>query len=118
MVSLAAQSDSNDIVELMHELGRNAKSASRQLLSANTADKNRALLAAADAICHRQADLISENKKDLEAGRVRGLSDALLDRLELNPERIEAMADGLRQIAALPDPVGEISNMSYRPSGS
>ncbi len=117
MVSLAAQSDSNDIVELMHELGRNAKSASRQLLSANTADKNRALLAAADAICHRQADLISENKKDLEAGRVRGLSDALLDRLELNPERIEAMADGLRQIAALPDPVGEISNMSYRPSG-
>ncbi len=117
MVSLATDINSNNIAEMMLELGRHAKLASRQLLSASTADKNNALLAAADALCHRQVDLIAENKKDLEAGRARGLSDALIDRLELNAERIAAMAEGLRQIAALPDPVGEISNMSYRPSG-
>ena len=61
--------------------------------------------------------LKTENTKDLEAGRARGLADAMLDRLELTDERIAGMAEGLRQIAALPDPVGEITDMSYRPSG-
>ncbi|NOX26991.1 MAG: glutamate-5-semialdehyde dehydrogenase [Gammaproteobacteria bacterium] len=102
---------------MMHELGRSAKIASRQLVSASTADKNAALNATAEAIIQRQAELIEENKKDLDAGREHGLSDALIDRLALNAERIESMADGLRQIAALPDPVGEISDMSFRPSG-
>src|SRR5699024_4812549 len=57
------------------------------------------------------------NEKDLEAGRERGLDAALLDRLELTPARIQGMANGVRQVAALPDPIGEISGMSYRPSG-
>jgi len=61
--------------------------------------------------------LIAANKKDLDAGTAQGLDAALLDRLELNPARIKAMADGLRQIAALPDPVGEITDLNYRPSG-
>jgi len=102
---------------MMYGLGRKARLASRLLMSASTADKNAALIAAADAIIHRQADLIAENKKDLDASRARGLSDALIDRLALNAERIQSMADGLRQIAALPDPVGEISDMSFQPSG-
>jgi len=102
---------------MMLELGRNAKAASRVLMSASSADKNAALIATAEAINHRQTELIAENKKDLDAGRARGLSEALMDRLELNAERIASMADGLRQIAALPDPVGEISDMSFRPSG-
>ncbi len=61
--------------------------------------------------------LVAENRKDLEAGKARGLDAAMLDRLELNPARIAAMAEGLRQIAALPDPIGSISDMNYRPSG-
>ncbi len=121
MVSTAADittnTDMDSIETLMNELGRNAKVASRVLMSASTADKNTALIAIAEAIVGRQADLIAENKKDLDAGRARGLSAALMDRLELNAERIESMADGLRQVAALPDPVGEISGMSYQPSG-
>ncbi|MBL1433185.1 MAG: glutamate-5-semialdehyde dehydrogenase [Gammaproteobacteria bacterium] len=107
----------SSIQEMMYGLGRKARLASRLLMSASTADKNAALIAAADAIIHRQADLIAENKKDLDASRARGLSDALIDRLALNAERIQSMADGLRQIAALPDPVGEISDMSFQPSG-
>ncbi len=109
--------DTDSLRVMMRELGANAKAASRALMSASTADKNAALMAAADAISHRQADLIAENKKDLELGRARGLNAALMDRLELNAERVESMADGLRQIAALPDPVGEISDLSFRPSG-
>lgn len=117
ITELNSTASTASIDEMMHELGRNAKTASRQLVSASTADKNVALNATADAIIQRQAELIAENKKDLDAGRERGLSDALIDRLELNVERIASMADGLRQIAALPDPVGEISDMSFRPSG-
>lgn len=109
--------ETNSIHDMMLELGRNAKAASRVLMSASSADKNAALIATAEAINHRQTELIAENKKDLDAGRARGLSEALMDRLELNAERIASMADGLRQIAALPDPVGEISDMSFRPSG-
>lgn len=117
ITELNSKASAASIDEMMRELGRNAKTASRQLVSASTADKNAALNATADAIIQRQAELIAENKKDLDAGRERGLSDALIDRLELNAERIASMADGLRQIAALPDPVGEISDMSFRPSG-
>jgi len=117
LTDIKSKASASSIEEMMHELGRNAKMASRQLVSASTADKNAALNATADAIIRRQAELIEENKKDLDAGREHGLSDALIDRLELNAERIESMADGLRQIAALPDPVGEISDMGFRPSG-
>lgn len=106
-----------DIKEYMTVLGQQARAASRVLARANTGAKNAALLAMADAIEARRADLIKENQKDLEAGKANGLDDALLDRLALNDERISGMAEGIRQIVSLPDPVGEISDMSYQPSG-
>jgi glutamate-5-semialdehyde dehydrogenase len=87
------------------------------MAAATTNQKNGALLAIADALDAKRNSLLTENRKDLEAGRARGLDSALLDRLELNAERIDSMIDGLRQIAALPDPVGEISDLNYRPSG-
>jgi len=106
-----------DIKQYMTELGQQARAASRDMARANTGAKNAALLHIADAIMAAQAELISENAKDLEQGKKDGLDDALLDRLALNAERIAGMAEGLRQIAALPDPVGEISDLNYRPSG-
>jgi len=106
-----------DIQRYMAAVGANARTAARQLARATTGAKNAALIAMADAIEAASATLVSENARDLEAGRERGLDEALLDRLALNAERIMAMADGLRQIAQLADPVGEIDNMSYRPSG-
>jgi len=106
-----------DIAQYMNEVGVRARSASRAMARAATRAKNAALLAMAEAIERDQARLIAENAKDLEAGRAAGLDAALLDRLELNPARIEGMAEGLRQVAALADPVGEISELNYRPSG-
>ncbi len=106
-----------DVKTYMHQLGRQARAASRVLARTPTGPKNEALLAAADALLMEQSELLDANRKDMEAGAAKGLDAALLDRLELNPERIAAMAEGLRQIAALPDPVGEISDMNYRPSG-
>ena len=79
--------------------------------------QNQALLAIADALEAGAATLIEENLKDLQAGRANGLDPAMLERLELTPDRIRAMADGVRQVAALPDPVGEITGLTYRPSG-
>ena len=105
------------IQNLMQTLGRQARAAAAALSRSETAAKNAALLAMAAAIDHSAATLISENAKDLAAGKANGLDDAMLDRLALNAARIQSMSDGLRQIAALPDPVGEISGMAYRPSG-
>jgi len=106
-----------DIQQYMGEVGNRARGAARQVARASTAAKNEALLAMAAAIEQASASLIAENGRDMEAGRTAGLDAALLDRLELNAERIQAMADGLRQIALLPDPVGEVDHMNYRPSG-
>lgn len=106
-----------DIKQYMTELGQQARDASRAMARASTAAKNEALSNIAAAIEAGQETLISENAKDLEQGRKDGLDDALLDRLELNADRIGGMAEGLRQIVALPDPVGEISHLNYRPSG-
>ncbi|HID48955.1 MAG TPA: glutamate-5-semialdehyde dehydrogenase, partial [Chromatiales bacterium] len=106
-----------DIKQYMHQLGRQARQAARILSRTPTGTKNQALLAMADALQERQAELLAANRKDMEAGAARGLDAALLDRLELNPDRIAAMAEGLHEIVALPDPVGEISRMAYRPSG-
>jgi glutamate-5-semialdehyde dehydrogenase len=103
--------------EYMNQLGQQAREASKLAAAAESRDKNRALLEAAAAIEDRAGDLAAENAKDLEAGREHGLDAALLDRLELTPDRIAAMAEGLRQVAALPDPVGEITDLVYRPSG-
>lgn len=106
-----------DVKQYMQQVGQQARQAARVLARTPTRPKNEALLATAEAILAREAELLAENRKDMEAGAAKGLDAALLDRLELNPERIAAMAEGLRQIATLPDPVGEISDMNYRPSG-
>ena len=107
----------NDIQAYMQETGRKARAAARVLAAATTAQKNTALEAVADILDASRETLAEENRKDLEAGREKGLSDALLDRLELTPARIDTMIEGLRQIAALPDPIGEIFDLKYRPSG-
>jgi glutamate-5-semialdehyde dehydrogenase len=106
-----------DIKQYMTDVGQRARAASRQLAKTSTGPKNAALLAMADTLEQSVSQLLKANDKDLAAGRERGLDEALLDRLALNDERIAGMAEGLRQIAALPDPVGEISDLNYRPSG-
>lgn len=106
-----------DVKQYMRQLGQQARQAARILARTPTGPKNQALMAIAEAILARQAELLAANQKDLEAGAAKGLDAALLDRLELNEARIAAMAEGLREIVALPDPVGEISHMAYRPSG-
>jgi len=116
-MSKSAESMKFDVVAYMRELGQRARDAARLVGRAETGAKNAALHAIADAISADRVRLAAENQKDLEAGRQRGLDAALLDRLELTDAGIDAMADGLRQIAALPDPVGAISDLNYRPSG-
>ncbi len=106
-----------DIHEYIRMVGERARVAARAMGRANTGMKDAALTAIAADIEASAATLQAENEKDLEAGRKCGLDAALLDRLELNVERIAAMAEGLREIALLPDPVGSISGMNYRPSG-
>ncbi len=106
-----------DIAAYMRELGVRARKASREMARANTAQKNAALSAIADALLASRASLLAANVQDMEAGRKNGLDAALLDRLELNDERIDGMAEGLRQVVALPDPIGEIEDMKYMPSG-
>ena len=112
-----ADAMSFDVAAYMQAVGQRARAAARAMSRAETGPKNAALLAMAAALEAAQDRLIAENRKDLDAGRARGLDAAMLDRLELNPARIATMAEGLRQIAALPDPVGGISDMNYRPSG-
>ena len=117
MSTAANKIGTDDIHAYMKALGERAREASLAIGRADTGSKNAALLAIADAIDAASAKLIEENARDLEAGRKSGLDAALLDRLELNDDRISAMAEGLRQIATLPDPVGEITGLAYRPSG-
>ena len=105
------------IAEYMQQVGVNARSASTVLAAAEAATKNKALNVIADLLEEKGDYLKVENAKDLEAGAAKGLEPALLDRLELTDDRIATMAEGLRQIAGLADPVGEISGMSYRPTG-
>ncbi|CAD5107636.1 glutamate-5-semialdehyde dehydrogenase [Zestomonas carbonaria] len=105
------------VLDYMTRLGRAAREASRVLARASTAQKNRALHAAADALDAARVELTAANEKDLAAGRESGLEPALLDRLALTPARIDGMIEGLRQVATLSDPVGAIRDMSYRPSG-
>ncbi|HBN9545357.1 glutamate-5-semialdehyde dehydrogenase [Pseudomonas aeruginosa] len=105
------------VLDYMSRLGRDARTASRLLARAATAQKNRALLAAADALDAARAELSHANEQDLAAGRANGLEPAMLDRLALTPARIDDMIEGLRQVATLPDPIGEIRDMRYVPSG-
>ena len=106
-----------DVQSYMHGIGRAARSASRVVAKSDTAAKNRALTATAEAIARTRSALIDANGRDVEAARARGLDSAAIDRLTLTESRIAAMADGLAQVATLPDPVGEIVNMRFRPSG-
>ncbi|MDO9047108.1 MAG: glutamate-5-semialdehyde dehydrogenase [Methylobacter sp.] len=101
----------------MKTLGQQARKAGREISRTESGKKNLALLKIAEAIETSHELLIAENRKDLDAGRKNDLDAALLDRLELKSSGIQAMVEGLKQVAALPDPVGEISELSYRPSG-
>ncbi len=114
---MSTQGEASEVETYVYSLGAAAKRAARQLARAPAATRNAALLAMADAIEASADTLRNENAKDLEAGRANGLADALLDRLELTPERIRGMADGVREVAALADPVGEIADMRQQPSG-
>jgi glutamate-5-semialdehyde dehydrogenase len=106
-----------NITDYMNDLGRNARAAGRVLAVATTAQKNKALLAIADALVAKTDFLVAENEKDLIAGKANGLDDAMLDRLRLTPAGVVSIATGVRQVATLPDPIGEIKDMAYRPSG-
>ena len=105
------------IAEYMQHVGKNARSASTVLAAAEAGIKNKALNVIADLLEKNGETLKAENAKDLAAGAAKGLDAALLDRLELTDERISTMAEGLRQIAGLTDPIGEISGLAYRPTG-
>jgi glutamate-5-semialdehyde dehydrogenase len=110
--------EAKNIIKLqMQELGQNAREASRVMAAADTGTKNAALLAAMAAIDGTRAVLIEANARDLAAGREKGLESAMLDRLELTEARIDKMIEGLRQVAALSDPIGEITDMRFMPSG-
>ena len=98
-------------------LGNAARAASREIARAETGQKNAALFALAESLKESQDDILDANRADMDAGRNSGLDAALIDRLALNPERVSAMAEGVRQIAALPDPVGAITDLNMRPSG-
>jgi glutamate-5-semialdehyde dehydrogenase len=106
-----------DVPTYMHGVGREARSASRLIAKADTATKNHALERIAQAIERTAQTLIEANARDVEAARSKGLDSAAIDRLTLTDKAVFAMADGLTQIAKLADPVGEIMNMRYRPSG-
>jgi glutamate-5-semialdehyde dehydrogenase len=106
-----------DIHAYMQRVGVAARAASRILAAADTAQKNRALLATADAIDASREAILSANREDMAAAHANGLEAALLDRLELKPATLDTMIEGLRQVAALPDPIGAITDLVYRPSG-
>lgn len=106
-----------DIKEYMLDTGKRARAAARIMARADTASKNRALEAIADIILGQEKNLLKANETDMHTATESGLDMALLDRLELTPERITAMADGLRQVAKLEDPVGTITDLKDRPSG-
>lgn len=106
-----------NIKAYMEQLGRNARQAGREMSKAETGRKNLALTKIAEALEAARETLRQENQKDLQNGRQNGLDAALLDRLELKPSTIDGMIDGLKQVAALADPVGSITDLNYRPSG-
>jgi glutamate-5-semialdehyde dehydrogenase len=106
-----------NIENYMQTLGQAARAASREMAKASTGAKNAALLAMAADIRARREDLLAANAEDVAEARANGLEPAMLDRLTLTAKGVEAMAQGLEQVAALPDPIGEISDMKFRPTG-
>ncbi|MBJ6610185.1 MAG: glutamate-5-semialdehyde dehydrogenase [Candidatus Thiothrix moscowensis] len=106
-----------DVINYMQETGQQAREAARILANTDTSTKNNALLHIADVLLERADWLKTENAKDLVAGRDKGLDAAMLDRLTLTDKTIAGMAEGVRQVATLADPVGTITDLAYRPSG-
>jgi glutamate-5-semialdehyde dehydrogenase len=117
VVSLNESSSNMNVDAYMQQLGEQARAAARVLAAASTGQKNAALNAIADALLDTRELLKAENAKDIETGKANGLDAALLDRLALTDGTIDGMAEGLRQIAGLQDPVGEIADLAARPSG-
>ena len=109
--------NNTEIKSYMQSVGLEARAASRLVAKADTATKNQALIAMANALKRDEKKLLAANAKDLENAQEKGLEDALIDRLTLSAKGVANMAEGLLQIAALADPVGEISGLNYRPSG-
>jgi glutamate-5-semialdehyde dehydrogenase len=110
-------STSSNVKEYMAELGRKARIAARVIAAAPTAIKNKALFAIADELDKNRITLVAENQKDLAAAKANGLDAAMVDRLAVKPTTIDSMIEGLRQVAALPDPCGEMTDLRYRPTG-
>jgi glutamate-5-semialdehyde dehydrogenase len=106
-----------DIQHYMKQLGEQARAASRLMAKADTNIKNQALRNIASLIRHHEKALLAANQQDLDAAKANGMEAAMLDRLALSEKSVATMAEGLEQIASLPDPIGEMSNFKYRPSG-
>ena len=109
--------DNVDIKTYMQMVGREARAASHTMAKADSSSKNKALTEIASSIRKNEKNLLAANKDDLEAAKAQGLDSALIDRLTLTSEGVTNMVEGLLQIASLADPVGEISDLNYRPSG-
>ncbi|MDH5772671.1 MAG: gamma-glutamyl-phosphate reductase, partial [Rhodospirillaceae bacterium] len=109
--------DKQSIPDLMKQIGENAKSALSQLGTSTTDQRNNALILGAKCLRENTSNIISANQKDIEAAKQKGLTPAMIDRLLLDGERIEAMAKGLEDIAKLPDPVGRVLAEWERPNG-
>ncbi len=112
-----SQSDTTDIMTYMQQVGKQARAASRALAAASTGTKNSALMAIYDELVDAKQDILSANKCDMQNGQKNDLDTALLDRLALNEARFESMLQGLKDVTVLPDPIGEVTDMTYRPSG-
>jgi glutamate-5-semialdehyde dehydrogenase len=106
-----------EVTALLLAMGDRARAASRAVAKADAGAKNRALELAAEALLHREKTILAANAKDVKAARAEGNDDAFIDRLTLTAKAVEAMAEGVRAVVQLPDPVGEITDLRYRPSG-
>jgi len=109
--------DITDVKEYMQQVGQQARQASRLLAAANTGAKNDALLCIYDKLKQAKPEILAANNTDMQNGHDNNLDAALLDRLELTDDRFEGMLQGLKDVSALPDPIGEVTDMTYRPSG-
>ena len=112
-----SQPNMTDITAYMQTVGKQARAASRALAAANTGEKNAALMSIYEALKDAKSDILSANKIDMDNGQKNDLDAALLDRLELNDARFEGMLQGLKDVSTLPDPIGEVTDMTFRPSG-
>jgi len=106
-----------DIAQYMNNIGTQARAASREMAKAETSSKNKALSAIADMILQEKSRILAANQKDIQQAQADGLDSAMLDRLTLSDKSVHSMAEGLQQIAALADPIGEIRDLKFRPSG-